>query len=113
MFTLYQETSSQKQVLHHPIHPTLQLKLVMRELQVLWLPSSYNGPVKQEKRHLPEDLQSLGKMLVCGTYKQIAHAAWDNRVIFKHLQILAVKQVDNECHNLLLLKRAKLFTVSQ
>ena len=31
------------------LHPTLQLKPVMRELQVPWLPSSYNGPVKQEK----------------------------------------------------------------
>ena len=39
-------------------------------------------------------------MLVRGTCKQIAQAAWNNRVIRKHLQILAVKQVDNECHNL-------------
>ena len=40
------------------------------------------------------------KMLVQGTYKQIANAAWNNPTIHKHLQIIAVKQVDNECHNL-------------
>ena len=49
---------------------------------------------------MPEHLQSLGKMLVRGIYKQIANAAWNNPIIRKHLQILAVKQVDNECHNL-------------
>ena len=57
-------------------------------------------PSQTRERHLPEDLQSLGKMLVRGTYKQIANAAWNNPIIRKHLQILAVKQVDNECHNL-------------
>ena len=57
-------------------------------------------PSQTREMHLPEDLQSLGNMLVRGTYEQIAHAAWNNRIIHKHLQILAVKQVDNECHNL-------------
>ena len=57
-------------------------------------------PSQTRERHLPEDLQALGKMLVRVTYKQIANAAWNNPIIRKHLQILAVKQVDNECHNL-------------
>ena len=37
-------------------------------------------PSQTRERHLPEDLQSLGKMLVRGTYKQIARAAWNNRL---------------------------------
>ena len=32
-------------------------------------------PSKDAERKLPEDLESLGKMLVRGTYKQIALAA--------------------------------------
>jgi hypothetical protein len=39
-------------------------------------------------------------MLVHGTYKQIANAAWNNLNLRKQLQILAVKHVDNECHSL-------------
>lgn len=33
-------------------------------------------PSKDTERKLPEGLESLGKMLARGTYKQIAHAAW-------------------------------------
>ena len=57
-------------------------------------------PSQTRGRNLPNDLQSLGKMLVRGTYKQIANAAWNNLNLRKQLQILAVKHVDNECHSL-------------
>lgn len=55
---------------------------------------------KPRERHLPVDLQSLGKMLVRGTYKQIANAAWNNLKLRKQLQILALKHVDSECNSL-------------
>ena len=39
-------------------------------------------PSKPDKeRKLPESLESLGKMLVRGTYKQIANTAWKNDAI--------------------------------
>ncbi len=57
-------------------------------------------PSQTRERHLPEDLQPLGKMLARGTYKQIANAVWNNPILRKQLQILAVKHVDKECHSL-------------
>jgi hypothetical protein len=53
-------------------------------------------PSKNKERKLPEDLESLGKMLVRGTYKQIANAAWKNENI-KELTVLNAKDIDNEC----------------
>lgn len=55
---------------------------------------------KIRERYLPADLQSLGKMLVRGTYKQIANAAWNNLKLRKQLQILVLKHVDSECISL-------------
>jgi hypothetical protein len=54
-------------------------------------------PSKNKERKLPEDLESLGKMLVRGTYKQIANAAWKNENIKKELTVLIAKDIDNEC----------------
>ena len=54
----------------------------------------------KKERGLPDDLQSLGKMLVRGTYKQIANAAWKCAALRKQLQILALKQIDSECNGL-------------
>ena len=45
-----------------------------------------NWPSKQVERKLPEDFESLGKMLVRGTYKQIAIAAWKNLKLRKDLK---------------------------
>ena len=44
-------------------------KAVDVSIKVTW-------PSKDAERKLPEDLESLGKMLARGTYKQIANAAW-------------------------------------
>ncbi|CAB4045452.1 Hypothetical predicted protein, partial [Paramuricea clavata] len=53
----------------------------------------------KNERDLPDDLQSLGKMLVHGTYKQIANAAWKSAALRKQLQIVAlIKQIDSECN---------------
>ena len=49
------------------------------------------------QRELQPDLQSLGKMLVRGTYKQIANAAWSNQNIRKHLVVNVCKNIDKEC----------------
>ena len=54
-------------------------------------------PSKNKERKLPEDLESLGKMLARGTYKQIANAAWKNENIKKELTVLIAKDIDNEC----------------
>ena len=53
-------------------------------------------PSGTRERQLPSDLQSLGKMLVRGTYKQIADAAWKNVELRKQFHILALKSVDKE-----------------
>lgn len=45
-------------------------------------------PSKDGERKLPSDLESLGKMLVRGTYKQIAAAAWRNVFLKRELQLL-------------------------
>ena len=44
-------------------------------------------------------------MLVRGTYKQIARASWQNPKLRKELQVLALKNIDKECHELCSRKR--------
>lgn len=57
-------------------------------------------PSKNAERQLSNDLESLGKMLVRGTYKQIANAAWKNASIKKQLQLLMLKDIKRECCDL-------------
>ncbi|CAB3986286.1 Hypothetical predicted protein, partial [Paramuricea clavata] len=57
-------------------------------------------PSKNAERKLPGDLESLGKMLVRGTYKQIANAAWKNTSIKKQLQLLMLNDINRECSDL-------------
>ena len=59
----------------------------------------------QKERGLPDDMQSLGKMLVRGIYTQIANAAWKSAALRDQLQILALKQIDSECNGLCLTKQ--------
>jgi hypothetical protein len=54
-------------------------------------------PSKTTQKELQPDLESLGKMLVRGTYRQIANAAWANKLIRKHLVLNVMKDIDNEC----------------
>jgi len=51
-------------------------------------------------RSLPSDLQSLGKMLVRGTYKQVAAAAWNNTVLKSHFTELVSKDIEKEATKL-------------
>ena len=46
------------------------------------------------ERKVPEQLESLGKMLIRGTYKQIANAAWRSPLSKKELQLIALKEID-------------------
>eukprot|EP00794_Sanderia_malayensis_P019677 gene19677-21623_t len=48
-------------------------------IKVVW-------PAKTYERDLPAALHSLGKMLIRGTYKQIARAAWRNENVRKELK---------------------------
>ena len=57
-------------------------------------------PSKDTERKLPEDLEPLGKMLVRGTYKQIAHASWKNPSIRKELTELMARDIDKEVSQL-------------
>ena len=59
-------------------------------------------PSKNAQRKLPNDLESLGKMLLRGTYKQIAHAAWTNNHIKSSLIELMIKDVEKEATKLCL-----------
>ena len=57
-------------------------------------------PSKNAQRKLPKDLESLGKMLLSGTYKQIAHAAWTNHSIKSSLTELMLKDIEKEATKL-------------
>ena len=57
-------------------------------------------PSKDTERKLPEDLEPLRKMLVRGTYKQIAHASWKNPSIRKELTELMARDIDKEVSQL-------------
>ena len=48
-------------------------------------------------RKVPQQLESLGKMLVRGTYKQIANAAWQSPNLRQELQLIVLKEIDKEC----------------
>ena len=61
-------------------------------------------PSKDAKRRLPDDLESLGKMLVRGTYKQIANAALKSEKLKNELVILFQKEVEKEMTQLCLRK---------
>ncbi len=65
-------------------------------------------PSKTAERKLPSDLESLGKMLLCGTYKQIAHAAWKNLSLKRELLLIVIKDIDKECSALCSKKNTKL-----
>eukprot|EP00794_Sanderia_malayensis_P002674 gene2674-3093_t len=62
-------------------------------IKVVW-------PAKTYERDLPAALHSLGKMLIRGTYKQIARAAWRNENVRKELKVCALKEINQECVNL-------------
>ena len=57
-------------------------------------------PSKDYTRKLPSELESLGKMLLCGTFKQIAAAAWNNHSLKRELQLQMMKDIDKECSGL-------------
>lgn len=54
-------------------------------------------PSNRMNRKVSEQLESLGKMLIRGTYKQIANAAWRSPILKKELQLLVLKDIDREC----------------
>ena len=54
-------------------------------------------PSRTKVNTLHEGLESLGKMLCRGTYKQIAGAVWKNPILRKYMQQLYLKEVDREC----------------
>ena len=77
-----------------PRQPAVQPSTVDVSVKVKW-------PSKPDKeRKLPESLESLRKMLVRGTYKQIANAAWKNDAIRRELIELVAQDVDKECTQL-------------
>ena len=57
-------------------------------------------PSKEVERKLPEDLESLAKMLIRGTYKQIANAAWKNVKLRKEFEKIMEKEINKECTQL-------------
>ena len=61
-------------------------------------------PSRTKVNTLHEGLESLGKMLCRGTYKQIAAAVWRNPILRKHVQQLYLQEVDRECTALCSLK---------
>ena len=95
-----------------PLHPKRQLEKELAEQPRQQTSSStisvsvkVQWPSETRERFLNKDLESLGKMLVRGTYKQIARASWQNPKLRKELQVLALKDIDKECHELCSRKR--------
>ena len=88
----------QTEVPEQPTQQQTSSSTIPVSLKVQW-------PSETRERVLNKDLESLGKMLVRGTYKQIARASWQNPKIRKELQILALKDIDKECHELCSRKR--------
>ena len=90
-----------------PLHPKRQLEKELTEqprqqtsLSTIPISVKVQWPSENRERFLNKDLESLGKMLVRGTYKQIAGASWQNPKLRKELQVLALKDIDKECHEL-------------
>ena len=54
-------------------------------------------PSRTKVNTLHEGLESLGKMLCRGTYKQIAGAVWKNPILRKYMQQLYLEEVNHEC----------------
>lgn len=54
-------------------------------------------PSQTKVNTLHEGLESLGKMLCHGTYKQIARAVWKKPIVRKHMLQLYLEEVDREC----------------
>ena len=52
-------------------------------------------PSNTMDRKVPEQLESLGKMLVRGTYKQIINAAWQSPNLKEELQLLVLKETES------------------
>ena len=61
-------------------------------------------PSRTKVNTLHEGLESLGKMLCRGTYKQITAAVWRNPILRKHVQQLYLQEIDRECTALSSLK---------
>lgn len=57
-------------------------------------------PTRDKEIELPEDLEPLGKMLVRGTYRHIAKAAWKVDKLKEELVDLMVKEVEKETASL-------------
>ncbi|XP_065071471.1 uncharacterized protein LOC135696119 [Rhopilema esculentum] len=53
-----------------------------------------------KEKQLPVPLESLGKMLVRGSYKQIAAAAWKSESLKPYIISLVLKCIHNECARL-------------
>ena len=57
-------------------------------------------PSKNAERRIPTDLEPLGKMLLRGTYKQIANAAWKIPAVKDQLVRLTQKEIEKEVSQL-------------
>ena len=54
-------------------------------------------PSNSMDRKVPQQLESLSKMLVRCTYKLIANAAWWSPNLKKELQLIVLKEINKEC----------------
>ncbi len=55
---------------------------------------------QESSKILPDDLESLGKMLCRETYTQIARAAWRCQRVREQVVVLFLKDIDRECSNI-------------
>ena len=66
-------------------------------------------PSMEERKNLPEDVTSLGKTLVQGTYKQIANAVWKNEKKIKRNDAASEKRGRARVYTFMLQEESQLF----
>ena len=59
-------------------HPSILVSPIVSKKKEVDVTIKVNWPSKKAERKLPDEFESVGKMLLRGTYKQIANAVWKN-----------------------------------
>lgn len=77
-------------------HPSILMSPIVSKRKEIDVTIKVNWPSKEAERKLPDELESLGKMLLRGTYKQIASAAWKNSNLKSELKELMLKEIEKE-----------------
>lgn len=97
---VFTSTPVKSRQLQCPLSPVENQENTTKPKQSIDVKVRVTWPSKEKEIKLPEDLESLGKMLVRGTYKQIANAAWKVQNLKTELVNLMLKEIEKETTSL-------------